>query len=165
MVPHVRRLAASALLLAVVLVPSPASAQDPEAPGCSSDLIWVKNGRCDANRPVPDIAVTPELPRAGKPVKLTADSYGRGVTYAWDLDGDGAFDDANGGSATTTLGAGTHTVRARATDENGRTGSAALTLTTHAANLKPPGRAVRLRLRRRRRRHARRGRPRRQRDL
>jgi PKD repeat protein len=69
---------------------------------------------------------------------VTADSPGRGLTYAWDLDDDGAYDGATGADATTTFAAaGTKRVRVRATDEDGRTGDATHTLQVHVANLKP----------------------------
>src|SRR4051794_16595238 len=143
MVDLARRGVLSLLVLgALFAVPSVASAQrggyDYESFGCSSERVSVKNGTCDASRPAPSISAMPTLPLAGGPVKLTADSPGRGLTYAWDLDDDGAFDDAVGAEATTTFAtAGSKRVRVRATDEDGRTGEATQTLQVHVTNLKP----------------------------
>jgi hypothetical protein len=39
--------------------------------------------------------------------------------YRWDLDGDGAFDDASGIQVSTTLQAGTHSIGLRVTDDSG----------------------------------------------
>ncbi|MDA0167769.1 hypothetical protein OJ998_01620 [Solirubrobacter taibaiensis] len=58
------------------------------------------------------IGMSPVSPRAGSEVRLTG---GLGApSYAWDLDGDGEFDDATGKDVTTTFATGTRTVRARA---------------------------------------------------
>ena len=94
----------------------------------------------DARRPAPVIKTAPIAPRAGAPVVLEAPSPGRGLMYAWDLDGDGELDDATGQKVTTTLGTGTHPVRVVATDEDGRTGEASQTLQVHATNANPSGR-------------------------
>ncbi|HEY6887480.1 MAG TPA: hypothetical protein VI300_06865, partial [Solirubrobacter sp.] len=95
-----------ALLLAVCSVfaaPSVAAASagagdDQYAPlPCTSAALDVDGtGGCDARRPVPEIRTTPAAPRAGGAVELFARSPGRGVTFAWDLDDDGAFDDGDG---------------------------------------------------------------------
>ena len=93
-------------------------------------------GRCDARRPSPSIDAAPAAPHAGSPVVLSAASPGRGVTYAWDLDGDGAYDDGTGARIITTSA----TAAVRATDADGRSGSEARTLPAHASNLRPSGR-------------------------
>ena len=97
------------------------------------------NGSCDARRPVPEIRTLPATPRAGGTVALVASSPGRGLTFAWDLDDDGAFDDGNGATLTRSFPAGTRRVRVRATDEDGRAGESTLTVQLHAGNLAPTG--------------------------
>jgi len=101
--------------------------------GCSSTNSPF--GLCDARRPMVDIQAA--SPLAGKPATLSAYSPGRGVAYAWDLDADGAFDDATGPTVRPTFATGTHRVAVRATDQDGRTAQATRTLTTHATNLPP----------------------------
>ena len=65
---------------------------------CSRSLPRSRRSRRRATtrRPSPSIRVQPAAPRAGTTVVLTATSPGSGLTHAWDLDGDGAFDDAAG---------------------------------------------------------------------
>ena len=46
-------------------------------------------------------------------------STGSGVAYAWDLDGDGQFDDGTGAHLAHSFAAGTYTVRLRVTDDCG----------------------------------------------
>ena len=59
------------------------------------------------------------------------ESTGAGLTYAWDLDGDGQFGDATGASPTHAFPAGTYTVRLRVTDASGATAlSAPLTISS-----------------------------------
>jgi PKD repeat protein len=54
---------------------------------------------------------------------------GDSLSYAWDLDGDGAFDDATGPQPTWTYqAAGSVTARLRVSDGNGGTGTAAVTV-------------------------------------
>jgi PKD repeat protein len=80
-----------------------------------------------ANRPpVASIAVAPDAPLTGD--ELTLDGRGSGdpdgviVAGAWDLDGDGEFDDAAGPVATVTFATpGPHTVSLRVVDDNGAT--------------------------------------------
>src|SRR4029079_8751966 len=133
----VRRGAAALLSLGALLAaPSVAAAQrgggaggyDYESFGCRSQQILVTNGRCAARRPVPAIYASPSAPRAGAPVTLSADSPGRGLTYKWDLDHDGAFDDATGAGTPATFTAGNHRVRVQATYEDVRVGQATTTL-------------------------------------
>ena len=60
---------------------------------------------------------SPQKPGAGQQVTFTSTSGGNPQTYAWDLDGDGQFDDANTPTATTTFPkAGSYKVRLRVTD-------------------------------------------------
>jgi PKD repeat protein len=146
----IRRVAALVVvLLGLFVLPSVASAQrgpgtgggyDYESFGCVSERISVKSGRCDNRRPSPRISTTPSAPRAGGPLALEADSDGRTLTYAWDLDDDGQFDDGTGAKISPNLGgAGNKRVAVQATDEDGRTGIASRTIAIHATNLKPTG--------------------------
>ena len=103
-------------------------------------LPAVAPAREESARPSPSIRVQPAAPRAGTMVVLTATSPGSGLTHAWDLDGDGAFDDGAGARVTTTLAAGTRSVAVRSTDSGGAVGSERRTLDVHAANSRPSGR-------------------------
>jgi hypothetical protein len=118
-----------AALLAVV--PATARADDP----CAS----ATDGLCSADRPLPSLAATPSSPRIGSPVVLETGTSGRGSTVAWDLDGDGEYDDATGLKATTTFSTAAPRVGVRETDQFGRTGTTTLTLATHAFNALPSG--------------------------
>ncbi|MEA2457619.1 MAG: hypothetical protein QOC95_591 [Thermoleophilaceae bacterium] len=61
-------------------------------------------------------------------------STGAGLTYAWDLDGDGQFGDATGASPTHAFPAGTYAVRLRVTDSSGASAlSAPLTISAASA--------------------------------
>jgi len=104
--------------------------------GCSSALPS-GDPRCDTRRPEPSFYADPGLPRAGSPVRMTAESPGRNVTFDWDLDGDGDFDDTSGPVAVRAFLAGTSSVAVRATDEEGRTGVERRTLVAHTGNLPP----------------------------
>ncbi len=119
---------AAALLAAV---PATSRADDPCA-AATDDL-------CAGQRPLPGISARPLSPRAGSPVVLEAGHTSRGSAIAWDLDGDGAFDDATGEKATVTFNGGTPRVGVRETDQFGRTGSATLTLALHTFNAVPSG--------------------------
>jgi hypothetical protein len=80
-----------------------------------------------ANRPpAAAIAVAPSAPLTGDEISLdgrgSGDPDGVIVAGAWDLDGDGDFDDAAGPVATATFDtAGRHTVSLRVVDDNGAT--------------------------------------------
>jgi hypothetical protein len=119
------------LAAALAAVPTAARADDPCATA-TDDL-------CAAQRPLPVISATPGSPRIGGPVVLEADHSSRGSTLAWDLDGDGAFDDATGEKVTTTFNSAAPRVGVRETDQFGRTGSTTLTLAAHAFNASPTG--------------------------
>ena len=67
-----------------------------------------------------------------QPVTFTAtasDPDGTVVSYAWALGADGVFDDGTGPTAQGTFGLGTHTVRARVTDDDGTTTTLSNTFT------------------------------------
>ena len=76
-------------------------------------------------RPSASFTFSPESPRTGDSVRFVSSSCdpdGRLVREAWDLDGDGAFDDAEGRSAGTTFaGAGSHVVGLEVTTADGVT--------------------------------------------
>ncbi len=121
-----------------------------ERPGCSVSRTFAKAGTIDvalrvsdgisadtamrtvaiANRPpVASIAVSPAAPLTGDDVTLdgrgSGDPDGTIVAGAWDLDGDGEFDDAAGPVATATFDTpGPHTVSLRVVDDNGATAEA-----------------------------------------
>jgi hypothetical protein len=83
--------------------------------------------------PVAAFTVTPAAPVAGQQVSLadaSTDPDGTVATRAWDLDGDGAHDDATGPLATVTFpAAGTRTVGLRVTDDGGLAATATRTVT------------------------------------
>ena len=76
-----------------------------------------------AQAPDPSFSFSPEDPRAGQEVRFessSCDPDGRLVREAWDLDGDGAFDDAQGRVATRTFaGAGGYSVGLEVTAADG----------------------------------------------
>ena len=74
--------------------------------------------------PVADFDVNPTAPRTGEDVTLTSrgtdpDGGTLQLSSAWDLDGDGEFDDATGDTAHVSFLAGSHVVRLRVTDGDG----------------------------------------------
>lgn len=82
------------------------------------------------------IGMSPASPSAGAEVRLTG---GAGAdSYAWDLDGDGQFDDATGKEVTATFAAGEQTVRAQAVTALGLL-TDSRTFTVHAWNGTPTG--------------------------
>ena len=87
--------------------------------------------------PIVRFAVSPQSPRAGVPVEFvssTTDPEGDLREQAWDLDGDGEFDDARGDEVVYTFAtAGTKVVRQRATDGAGGTAIGERTLTVTPA--------------------------------
>jgi PKD domain len=78
-----------------------------------------------AQAPDASFSFAPEDPRAGQEVRFessSCDPDGRPVSEAWDLDGDGAFDDAQGRVATRTFaGAGGYSVGLEVTAADGAT--------------------------------------------
>jgi glucose/arabinose dehydrogenase len=79
----------------------------------------------------PPTAVLQASPTSG-PAPLTVDFDATGssdpdagdtLTYAWDLDGDGQFDDSTAARPSFTYAAGNHTVRLRVTDPQGASGT------------------------------------------
>ena len=82
--------------------------------------------------PTLSVSAQPAAPSTGIEVAFTAaaaDPDGTITGIAWDLDGDGAFDDATGAAAARGFAiAGSYTVRARAEDDDGATTEATLTV-------------------------------------
>ena len=96
---------------------------------------------CKAPRPAPSVTASTLEPRDGGSLVLTARETGRGSTIAWDLDGDGAYDDAVGETVAATF-TGAPAVAVRETDQFGRTGVDSVALHGHAGNRPPSGRIV-----------------------
>jgi hypothetical protein len=94
----------------------------------------------DSLAPEASIALEGRAPLTGEVAELTgtdADPDGTVLTREWDLDGDGAFDDAQGPAASTAFAtAGTHTVRYRVVDDSGRATTASKAIAV-AANRAP----------------------------
>jgi len=90
--------------------------------------------------PVAGFVWTPTSPVAGGEVQLfstSVDAEGALASEAWDLDGDGDFDDAFGPSAKASLGAGNHDVSLRVTDGDGVSGTIRRTITAVASAVVP----------------------------
>jgi len=99
---------------------------DPSFPG-----VYVRLGAAALNGwvrdliPTATITANPPSPNPGENVALTASgtkppSQPGAATWAWELDGDGLYDDAGGTSASLpAIAAGSHVVRARATYSDG----------------------------------------------
>ena len=129
------KLVTSLTLVAALVAAAPAVADD----ACSSEQGAGAGSRCDVSRPQVSIAATPASPHAGAPVKLKATGSGRGLTYAWDLDDDGEFDDATGAEVTRSFVAGSPRVRVQATDWENRIASEARTIDVHGEDRPPTG--------------------------
>jgi hypothetical protein len=88
-------------------------------------LAWPAAALAADQLPDAGFSFSPEDPRAGQQVRFVSSSCdpdGRLVREAWDLDGDGAFDDAFGRVATRAFsGAGGHIVGLEVTAANGAT--------------------------------------------
>jgi plastocyanin len=101
---------------------------DRGATATTSALVSVLADRA----PLASFSISPIAPIAGTPVTFTShatDPDGSIAALAWDLDGDGAFDDAAGATATRTYGTpGDLTVSLRATDDRGASSIAFQTL-------------------------------------
>ena len=83
----------------------------------------------------PEAAFTaaPASPRTGETVTLTATAQDSLRAWDWDLDHDGAYDDASGATATTSFStAGAHTVGLKVTDQRDGTGTATQDITVTA---------------------------------
>ncbi len=90
--------------------------------------------------PVPGFVWTPGTPVAGSEAQLystSVDAEGPLTSQAWDLDGDGQFDDASGSSAAQTFTAGDHQVSLQVTDNDGVSRTITQTISV-AAPVSPP---------------------------
>lgn len=78
-----------------------------------------------AERPDANFSLSPADPRVGQTVRFessSCDPDGRLARQAWDLDGDGAYDDARGSTAAATFSsAGAHEIGLAVTSRNGQT--------------------------------------------
>jgi PKD repeat protein len=100
--------------------------------------------RIDYNGPnQPPVAVASASPTSGTaPLAVSfdgsasSDPEGGPLTYAWDLDGDGAFTDSAVARPTRTYSVGTYTIRLRVTDSQGAATTSA-PLTINASNTAP----------------------------
>jgi PKD repeat protein len=88
-------------------------------------LAWPAAALAADQAPDASFSFSPDDPSAGQQVRFessSCDPDGRLVSEAWDLDGDGAFDDARGPVATRTFaGAGGHSVGLEVTAAGGAT--------------------------------------------
>ena len=116
--------------------------------GPGGDLFYVDLGGTIRriryfNQNQPPIAVATANPTSGAAPLTVAfdgtasnDPDGDALTYAWDLDGDGAFDDAAAATASFTYTQpGTYTATLRVTDPSGATGTSSVTIS--AGNTPP----------------------------
>lgn len=120
---------------------STAHAQIPAYQSCDSGQDY-SLGTCGSDRPRPQISATPATPHAGATVHLSAYARSNGLTYAWDLDDDGAFDDSTSATPQKVFAtAGSHTIRVAVTDSDGRVGSTSREFKVHdaSANIAPDG--------------------------
>jgi PKD repeat protein len=88
-------------------------------------LVWPAAALAADQAPDASFGFSPDDPQTGQQVRFessSCDPDGRLVGQAWDLDGDGAFDDAQGPVATRTFaGAGGHSVGLEVTAAGGAT--------------------------------------------
>ena len=89
--------------------------------------------------PTASFDYSPSSPKAGEPVSFDAsassDPDGTIVSYGWDLDGDGAYDDATGVATTKSFAsAGVYTIGLEVTDDDGLTGSTTRTITVEISD-------------------------------
>jgi PKD repeat protein len=91
--------------------------------------------------PIAAFRVSPTQPYVGDPVSLvsvSSDPDGPLTSEAWDLDGDGQYDDATGKTASKTFTtAGAHTIRLRAVDSAGAASSNAVTMNVRTRPVPP----------------------------
>ncbi len=114
MTPSVRVVTVSALVTLLLVVGGPAASAQPGGGPRGGDA-----------RPSASFTVSPSTPTVGETVTFASTSQpspGANITeFAWDLDGQGGFDDFNGAVASWSFSApGIHVVRLRVRQDNGR---------------------------------------------
>lgn len=114
-------------------------AQGPDGALYYADLVGGRIQRIAASNSAPTARISATPTTGVVPLAVTfdgggsTDPEGRALTYAWDLDGDGAYDDAATARASYTYRSpATVAVRLRVTDPAGKTGSATQTITAGA---------------------------------
>jgi PKD repeat protein len=112
------------------------------APGTKTIVVPVFRANAP---PVAGFVWSPSSPVAGSQVELfstSVDAEGALASEAWELDGDGDFDDALGSSATASFGAGDHQVSLRVTDGDGVSRVITRTISVAAVPVPPAAPAV-----------------------
>jgi hypothetical protein len=138
MTSSARAVTASVLVTLLLTVGAPAaSAQSGGGPGGGGP-----GGGGD--RPSASFAFSPATPTVGQTVTFTSTSQpspGANITeFAWDLDGQGGFDDFNGAVASWSFSApGTHVVRLRVRQDNGRQAVSTVEIVVSAPPPPAPG--------------------------
>ena len=119
----------------VIVLPSPDARQEVAVQVADQDgaVAQLRQAIVAGNRPpVAGLVSAPASPRTGDRVTFTStssDPEGRLAATRWDLDGDGAYDDASGATASWTFTMpGAHVVRVRAEDADGAVAVASATV-------------------------------------
>jgi hypothetical protein len=120
-------------LTGLALLSATAGAQAVTSP-CETEAA-LNESLCRAGRPLASIRMSAASPHAGSLIDLDALGDGRRITFAWDLDGDGDYDDATGKTVTRAFTTGMRTVGVRATDQFGRTSTEMRSFVVHEFNL------------------------------
>ena len=106
--------------------------------GCTATGIWLHMaGGVAYPPPSASYSVAPGAPVEGDTVTLTSNSTGEIATSEWDLNGDGTYGDATGGTATTSFKAGTHDVGLLVSDAHGEHDAMRTTITVAPAPTQP----------------------------
>ena len=113
--------------------------QGPDGALYYADLVGGTVRRIAADNNAPTARIVADAATGAAPLTVafdgttSTDPEGQALTYAWDLDGDGAYDDSTAATPSFTYTtAGTVTVRLRVTDPGGLQGTATTTITVGA---------------------------------
>jgi PKD repeat protein len=112
--------------------------------GIADERVHVTGGggSGSSSPPVASFTFSPSAPKVGEMVAFTStstDPENDIEDQEWDLDGDGAYDDAHGPTARRSFGtAGSHTVGLRVTDKGGQTATASAPVTVMGTSLASP---------------------------